>query len=688
MRLPSKLSLPVVIAAAAIGLAVAIAAGIVFWHASRVLQQSTRQVKSESRIPFVTVRLSVHPDGRAENIFKPIGSPAIFNDAVIYHGRLMLCGPGGLYEYDSSGTMTSVYHVGRELPAAPLGRMAVGLPAGSNARELLIATDGQGLLEFNGRSFKQIRPDGGAYRDLTAVLPLATGRILLGTAKKGLLVYDGIHLSPFQPAFDHLHITALGGDESNLWIGTLGRGVWHWHNGAIDRFTANMVGQAGIAPAKKRAHAGSTARAGDPVLPDPEVLTIAVSGNRAFVGTPMGVAEFQDGQFERVLAEGFSARSLLVHGKTLDVGTFDEGVVPVSLRKGPAAPGALAGDLSESAASMHGQVMQMLDVDGKTYALAQDGLYAVDETDGGWDRVTHTGNAILTARNVSALAVGPRGKLWVGYFDRGLDILRLDGNGRSNPARSRHIENDHVFCINRIVPDRESGATAVATGNGLVMFDQNGNPRQVIGRTDGLLSNYVSDVILRPGGMDISTAGGITFIDAEGARSVYAFEGLVNNHVYTLGWNRGHLLAGTLGGLSVLGGGENHAVEANYTTFNSGLKQDWITAIVPVGKSWFVGTYGKGVFRFDGSGHWQSFAGATGPSDVNFNAMLVTPTRVYVGTLARGMYVYNRESGRWTDVTDGLPSLNVTAFAENGGNVYVGTDNGLVQFQESDLAVP
>lgn len=674
-------------AAASIGLALATAAGVVYWHASRVLQQSKQQVNSESRIPFVTVRLSRHPGSGQDDIFKPIGSPAVFNDAAIYRGHLYLCGPSGLYEYNSSGTMTAVYHVGQDLPPAPLVGMTVGIPAGSNSRELLIATDGQGLLEFNGHSFKQIRPEGRAYRNLTAVLPLATGRILLGTAKKGLLVYDGKQLSPYQSGFIHLHITALAGHESDLWIGTIAQGVWRWHNGEITRFTATLEGQEETSPARERNRAASSSRAAGPVLPDPQVLCIAVSGGRTFVGTPMGVAEFNRGKFERVLAEGFSARSLLVHGQTLDVGTLSEGVVPVHLRGGPAPPGAIAETMPKSEASLHGQVRRMLDVGGKVDVLAQGGLYSTNGMDAGWSRVTHTGNAVLTSRNISALAVGPRGRLWVGYFDRGLDILQLNTNGGSSPVRSRHVENDHVFCINRIVPDRESGVTAVATANGLVMFNSNGSPRQVIGRSDGLLSSYVSDVILRPGGMDISTAGGITFIDAEGARSVYAFEGLVNNHVYTLGWNSGRLLAGTLGGLSVLGGGRNHAVEANYTTFNSGLKQDWITAIAPVGNGWFVGTYGKGVFRFDKSGNWQPLISTAGRFDVNFNAMLVTPTRVYVGTLARGMYVYNRASGRWTDVTEGLPSLNVTAFAESGGKIYVGTDNGLVQFRESNLAV-
>ena len=43
------------------------------------------------------------------------------------------------------------------------------------------------------------------------------------------------------------------------------------------------------------------------------------------------------------------------------------------------------------------------------------------------------------------------------------------------------------------------------------------------------------------------------------------------------------------------------------------------------------------------------------------------------------------ESGRWSVMRDGLPSLNVTAFAAVNGYIYVGTDNGLVRISEEKL---
>src|SRR5207245_7431824 len=89
-----------------------------------------------------------------------------------------------------------------------------------------------------------------------------------------------------------------------------------------------------------------------------------------------------------------------------------------------------------------------------------------------------------------------------------------------------------------------------------------------------------------------------------GARSMYAFQGLVNNHVYALGVSGDALLAGTLGGLSLLNKGD---VLRNYTTASSGLKHNWISAVVPVGQEWMVGTYGAGILGLDCLGHFDSF---------------------------------------------------------------------------------
>jgi hypothetical protein len=123
----------------------------------------------------------------------------------------------------------------------------------------------------------------------------------------------------------------------------------------------------------------------------------------------------------------------------------------------------------------------------------------------------------------------------------------------------------------------------------------------------------------------------------------------------------------------------------NYTAGASGLKQNWITAVVPVGDEWMVGTYGSGITGLDRAGHFRTFEKATAEMEINPNAMLVTPQYVLAGTLGNGLYVYDREKSRWAVMHEGLPSQNVTALAQSKGYIYVGTDNGLVRIQEQKL---
>ncbi len=618
-------------------LAGAIWGGYVLFRASRALSTARRENAAEADIRFTAARLA-----RAQTSFEPVFSPAVFHDAVVYRGSTILCSPSGLLEYSPEGTLTTQYRTGPDLPSAPTA-ISVGVLADATEPELLVGTAGDGLIAFDGRRFRQIRGESAAARDLTALLPLSTGRVLLGTEKNGILVYDGKRLTTFDPALAAEHVTALAGDESGVWVGTTEHGVFHWRAGATEHFGE----QEG--------------------LPDSRVLSQAVSGDAVFVGTPGGVAEFRAGRFTRVLAPNVFAQSLLVHEGRLLIGTLEQGIVEAALGTG-------RGRRNPAPLSLEAAVFRLFEESGSLYAVANDGLYRVDERRGAWQRVIERGPAVLRDGNISALAFDGAGRLWVGYFDHGLDIL--------DPGLTRavHIEDDHVFCVNRIVHDPARGLTAVATANGLVMFDSSGRPRQTLGRGEGLIANHVTDVVVGNGGMTVATPAGLTFLDAGGARSLYAFHGLVNNHVYALGGGHGQLLAGTLGGLSVL---EDEAVRRSYTASNSGLKHNWVTAIAAVDDGWFVGTYGAGVLKLDGSGAWHTFPDLREPFEVNPNAMLATPAAVYAGSLSNGMYIYDVAAGRWRHVRSGLPSASVTAFAARNGIIYAGTANGLVRFPEN-----
>jgi ligand-binding sensor domain-containing protein len=182
--------------------------------------------------------------------------------------------------------------------------------------------------------------------------------------------------------------------------------------------------------------------------------------------------------------------------------------------------------------------------------------------------------------------------------------------------------------------------------------------------------------------MVLATPAGLTFLDASGPHSLYAFHGLVNNHVYTVAARGKEVIAGTLGGISVL---ENENVAANYTVTTHGLTHNWISAVVRAGDDWMVGTYGGGIVRMLSDGRFQALDIATAKFEVYPNAMLTTDHHVLAGTLGKGLYSLNRSTNRWTVITEGLPSLTVTALAAGEGYIYVGTDNGLVRIPEQTL---
>jgi ligand-binding sensor domain-containing protein len=681
------------------------AAAFVFIRAQHSLNRAGTTVTQRGRFPVDLI----NPGLRENPGFEAIASPVTYASGAFYQGKLYVSGPSGLFVYGADSTRGGIgdallksYRVGLDLPAAPLGQMVVGRLRGASEPELIIATAGEGVLLFTGNgsadgagTFRQIRPRnssenanennnaGADARDVTALLPLPTGELLIGTRRRGLLVYRGLgYLEIFHPQLADLAVTTLAADATGFWVGTRNQGLRHWHGGEIDSFEASASAASGP-------------------LPDNQIDALAVDANKVYAGTPLGVEEFVDGRPARLLAKNLFAHALFADARGLTIGTMDDGgqgIRKVSL-EAVHRPGAIASDFSSSDEESAGPAEQFLSTGSDTaehelFAILRDSLRH-EQSNGRWtpliaDTSSQPGKAsglALTDGNISALAFGPDGRLWVGYFDRGLDILDI---AASNGSRTEHREDDHLFCINRIALDPRRKTMAVATANGLVLFDQQNRPRQVMTRRDGLIADHVTDIAFITDTMVLATPAGLTFVDAAGARSLYAFEGLVNNHVYALGVQpqSSEILAGTLGGISIL---TQEAVRRNLTTANSGLKHNWITAIVPLSNSgskgtsedaWMVGTYGAGVMRLDGNGNFTGMEGVTRSMVVNPNAMLSTVDHIFAGTMGHGLWVCSRSTGRWKQITAGLPSENVTALADHQGEIYVGTENGLVRIAE------
>lgn len=652
----------------AIPAALVLAAALtVVYSAHRAFSRATQNTAIDSQLPF-TLRTLTTSNAAGSLGAETVGSHSSYSSGAFYLGDLYLGGPSGVTVLRSDGTPRLNLRTGFELPTAPILGIATGRVRGAGEPQLLLATGGAGLLLLEPGSggaptIRQLLPAAADARDVTALLALASGDLLLGTRHRGVLIYNGATLVPLRftlaginPAT--LDITALAAvDSASFLIGTRGSGVFYIHAGAVD-------------------HADASAG-----LPDDEVESIAVAAGHAYVGTPVGTAEFDlpapSFRPVRLLGRGLFSHALAVDEHELTIGTLDQGIQQVSL-EGGASFRRVSISAGPAAASSQ-RVDGFLGAGDALYALADGTL--LRRTGAAWAPALPPGPAALTDANISALAFAPDGTLYIGSFDHGIDLLSPEG-------AIRHIENDALFCINRLVVDPERHTVDAATANGLVLFDAQGRPRQTLTHRDGLISDHVTDVAFSGAGTALATPAGITFLGASGAESLYAFQGLVNNHVYALAsvGGQGELIAGTLGGVSIL---RSKSVERNLTVTNSGLKHNWITALLPMpDNSVLVGTYGAGLETMDSQGRFAAVelpAGMPRQLVVNPNALYATVSHIYAGTLGNGMLVYSIAAGRWSVVSTGLPSLNVTAFAARDGEIYIGTENGLVRMPEANL---
>jgi ligand-binding sensor domain-containing protein len=127
---------------------------------------------------------------------------------------------------------------------------------------------------------------------------------------------------------------------------------------------------------------------------------------------------------------------------------------------------------------------------------------------------------------------------------------------------------------------------------------------------------------------------------------------------------------------------EGLRVVRTYKTSNSKLSHDWVTALTEADGTLYIGTNGGGVDAMLPTGEWVNFADDVGKFEVNQNAMHFDGEKLYVGTSDRGVLVYNTRERRWTRISPGLTSQNVTAITTDDLFIYVGTLNGLTRIEK------
>ena len=589
-----------------------------------------------------------------------------------FDGVRYMATSGGLIALDGGGNVKRRYTTFDGLPDNDLTSLAVF------RERLFVGTATAGLVAFDGNRFVAYRFVKPKAVHISVLFPTAS-EVLIGTLDGGLFEYDGQRFTRrlnSAPGADFSRITSLLSFESRVYIGTQDTGLYIWREGHIEHVTTNEG------------------------LPSPHITGLAqLPSNIVAVATDFGVVALNDSNEMKVLSNRPNVTSLAVSGGHLWAGLFNGGIVDLTASQSSQSP-ALAEykkNLSEVVGLPASAPATVTVSERELWALTREGAYVRDEraTRPGFESIAGllAGDRVLTSGHITSLASGNSGTLWVGYFDRGIDLL-----SPSTTERLSHIEDDRVREINHLAFDRSENKMMAATSRGLVQFGESLKQTVITREQGGLINDSVAQVSFadidsrllmastsdssdKPRGRTVvlATAGGLTEISGGRARSITAFHGLSSNHLYTSAAVGSRLFVGSLAGLVEL---EGLRVVRTYKTSNSRLSHDWVTATVEAEGTLYVGTNGGGVDALLPTGEWLNFADELGKFEVNQNAMHFDGERLYVGTSDRGLLVYNTRDRRWTRLSAGLASQNVTAITSDDQFVYVGTMNGLVRVEK------
>ena len=582
---------------------------------------------------------------------------------------------GGLIAVDDAGHVKRRYTTLDGLPDNDLTALAVFRD------RLFLGTGSAGLVAFDGNAFTGYTFTKPKATHVTVLVPTET-ELLIGTLDGGLFEYNGERFSRrvnSAAGADFSRVTSLLPFESRLYIGTQDSGLYIWREAHIERVSPNDG------------------------LPSPHVTSIAeatsaLAGNGlVVVATDFGVVALDSANQIKPISNRPNVTSLAASAGHLWAGLFSGGIVDLSANQTresskSTAPISTSSETAGLPASVPSTVCLK---DGKLWVLTPEGAFARDE------QATHpvfesiagalASERMLTAGHVTALSIDEAGRLWIGYFDRGVDLISADTSERIS-----HIEDDRVREINHLAFDRGEDRMVAATSRGLVAFGSALKQTLMTRAQGGLINDSVAQISFGEFGspllastsgtgigggrtMVLVTAGGLTQVTGGRARSITAFHGLASNHLYTSAAAGSRLFVGSLAGLVEL---EGLRVVRTYKTSNSRLSHDWVTALAEAEGTLYVGTNGGGVDALLPTGEWTNYSDELGKFEVNQNAMHYDGERLYVGTSDRGLLVYNTRDRRWTRISAGLASQNVTAITSDDRFIYVGTLNGLVRIEK------
>jgi ligand-binding sensor domain-containing protein len=577
-------------------------------------------------------------------------------------GMRYLATSGGLIVLDENGSIKRRYTTLDGLTDNDLTALAVF------NNKLFIGTGASGMMSFDGNSFTAYRFVKPKATRVSAML-VTENELLIGTLDGGLFEYDGtkfVRRLNSATGADFNRVTALLANQSRIYIGTQDKGLYVWREAHIEHF--------------------STAEG----LPSLHVtgLTVMPTDEAIAVATDFGVATLNEANEIAELSKQANITSLAVSGGRIWAGLFSGGVIEIKRNNANGSMQSVAntGHQATDSGLLKAIPTSVYAGEGKLFALTQEGAFERDEQakSPAFENLSSAiaGDKALTSAHITSLALDDSANLWVGYFDRGVDIIAPETRERLS-----HIEDERVREVNFIAIKKGDDHAFIATSRGLVQLDSRLQQTVLTREQNGLIDNAIAHISFADdssgakstGRMVLATSGGLTDITNNRPRSLTAFHGLSSNHLYTSGSIGSRLFAGSLAGLVEL---EGLRVVRTYKTSNSKLSHDWVTAVTEADGTLYIGTNGGGVDALLPTGEWLNFADELGKFEVNQNAMHFDGEKLFVGTSDRGVLVYNTRERRWTRIGAGLTSQNVTAITTDDRFVYVGTLNGLTRIEK------
>ncbi len=656
----------------------------IFREADRAIEDARRALEGEE--PEFESRIFLVDENSAKTD-QVISSPSGMSQGVIYQGRLLIPSDGGLLVLEKGAA--PVAEVSKPLAERDDGGGFA--PSGPDLRNRIRAE--RTISRDNTIYISRLLNSGdGLAENRIAGIAVVSGKVLLAHPNEGISLYSPKKIEQIRFRDDRLnHISALSSYVNGVVLATASGDILEYdgekfllkHTNLLENseaeITALLATREGVFIGTNLSgfyslSEGQLKKEGESHFSSSRVNALVSEGYSVYAATDRGIFKrVRKNQFEKVYGDspvlsmnsktGFTAGTYF--GELLEL---KEGKTPVAVK--------IPGESKPVRGIIRAGDELGLESAGSMIICFEDALLR-RSADGRFYRIARSVNLkTISANYITSFDVDTEGKLWVGYFDRGIDILSAD------MKLLQHLENEDIHIIRHLKYDSNRRVMKAATSRGVLEI-RNDFSYDVINREDGLIHNEVSHINFTPDGELYSTAGGVTFNRSGILRSLYVFHGLGSNHVYCSA-NRGPLsYAGTLHGISVI---KDMVVTNTYTTSDSGLPGNWVSALMvdSEGTLW-AGTYGEGIARLTEENKWEPIKCPYGRLNVNNNALIMIDNYLLIGTLSNGIIIYDTGREEWSRFDDALPSSNVTAFFKKGNNILVGTDAGILIFNKNNL---